>query len=161
MTAPSTQPASLLNPVILVIDDDGDFWADGVTTLIRGGYDVLTARSRREAQSLCEVSSIPIHLVILDIPFEPRRWIEGMDPRHYGTTLVAMIRATRPSSPIVLTSPTPAWKVSRHRLGPTLWQFPRLPHSCCANELLDTITALLSTDPGTPPPCGIPMRHCA
>ena len=28
---------------------------------------------------------------------------------------------------ILLTSPTPAWKVSRQRLGATLWQFPLLP----------------------------------
>jgi hypothetical protein len=78
--------------------------------------------------------------VILDISFEPHRWIEGLDPRHYGTALVAMIRV------IVLTSPSPAWKISRQRLGPTLWQFPRLPHPCGANELLNTITAILSTE---------------
>ena len=134
MTEPTTQTGPFLKPVILVIDEDRDFLADCVMPLIQAGYEVLTAIDSLEAQYLCELYPRPIHLVMLDIPLEPHLCIGDMSPRQYGNKMVALIRVMRPSSHILLTSPTPAWKVSRQRLGATLWQFPLLPRPCSASE---------------------------
>ena len=161
MTEPTTQTGPFLKPVILVIDEDRDFLADCVMPLIQAGYEVLTAIDNLEAQYLCELYPRPIHLVMLDLPLEPYLCIDGMSPRQYGNKMVAMIRVKRPTSHILLTSPTPAWKVSRQRLGATLWQFPLLPRPCSASELLTTIQAILLTGPESPTPPAISMGRCA
>ena len=75
--------------------------------------------------------------------------------------MMALIRVMRPSSHILLTSPTPAWKVSRQRLGATLWQFPLLPRPCSASEMLNMIQAILGTGPESPTPPAISMSRCA
>jgi hypothetical protein len=87
--------------------------------------------------------------------------MEDMSPRQYGNKLVAMIRVKRPSSRILLTSATPAWKISRQRLGASLWQFPLLQHPCTGHDLLTKIRTILPTDPESPPPPLIPMSQCA
>ena len=161
MTEPTAQTGPLLKPVVLVIDEDRDVLADCVMPLIQAGYEVLTAIDRLEAQYLCELYPRPIHLVLLDIPLEPHTCVDGMSSREYGNKMVAMIRVMRPSSHILITSPTPAWKVSRQRLGATLWQFPLLQRPCAASELLNKIQAILLTGPDFPTPPAVPMSQCA
>ena len=147
MTEPTAPTEPLLKPVVLVIDEDRDFLADCVVPLIQTGYEVLTAMDSLEAQYLCELYPKPIHLVMLDIPLEPHLCIGDMSPRQYGNNMVALVRVTRPSTHILLTTPTPAWKVSRQRLGATLWQFPLLPRPCSVSELLNTIQTILGDRP--------------
>ncbi len=161
MTEPTAQTGPLLKPVVLVIDEDRDFLADCVMSLIQAGYEVLTAVDSLEAQYLCELYPRPIHLVLLDIPLEPHTCIDGMSPRQYGNKMVALIRLKRPSSRILLTSATPPWKVSRQRLGASLWQFPLLQRPCTASELLSRIQAILLTDPESPTPPSLPVGHYA
>ena len=155
MTEPTAPTGPLLKPVVLVIDEDRDFLADCVMPLIQAGYEVLTAIDSLEAQYLCELYPRPIHLVMLDLPLEPYLCIDGMSPRQYGSKMIALIRVMRPASHILLTSPTPAWKVSRQRLGATLWQFPLLPRPCSASELLTMIQAILVRGPQSPTPLSI------
>ena len=145
MTEPTAPTEPLLKPVVLVVDEDRDFLTDCVVPLIQTGYEVLTAMDSLEAQYLCELYPRPIHLVMLDIPLEPYTSIDGMSPRQYGNKMIALIRVMRPSSHILLTSPTPAWKVSRQRLGATLWQFP----------------SILGTGPKSSSPPAISMGRCA
>lgn len=161
MIVPTAQNQFPSTPVVLIIDGDRDFLADGVRPLIEAGYEVLTAVDSQEAQYLCELYPRPIHLVILDIPLEPYIHIEDMSPRQYGNKLVTMIRVQRPSSRILLTSATPAWKVSRQRLGASLWQFPLLQRPCTGQDLLAKIQLLLPTDPELPPPPSIPTSRFA
>ncbi len=157
----TSQNGSSQKPVVLVVDEDRDFLADCVMPLIQAGYEVLTAVDSQEAQYLCELYPRPIHLMILDIPLEPHLRIEDMAPRQYGTKLVAMMRVKRPSSRILITSATPAWKVSRQRLGASLWQFPLLQRPCTGHDLLTKIQSILPTDPQSPSPPSIPISQCA
>jgi hypothetical protein len=157
MIEPTVQTGPLLKHVILVVDEDRDALADWVMPLIQAGYEVLTAIDSLEAQYLCELYPRPIHLVLLDIPLEPHTCINGLSPRQYGNWMVAMIWVKRPTSHILITSPTPAWKVSRQRLGATLWQFPLLHHPCPASEMLNKIQALLLIGSESPPPLPISM----
>jgi DNA-binding response OmpR family regulator len=162
MTELTAQNGSLLKSVILVIDEDRDFLADCVMPLIQAGYEVLTAIDSLEAQYLCELYPKPIHLVMLDIPLEPHTCINDLSPQQYGKKMVAWLRVKRPSSHILITSLTPAWKVSRQRLGATLWQFPLLQWPCSASEMLNKIQALLLTGPESPPtPPAIALSQCA
>jgi DNA-binding response OmpR family regulator len=148
-------------PVILIIDADRDFLADFVLALIQAGYEVLTAVNSQEVQYLCELYPHPIHLVALDIPLERDASLEGLLPRQYGNKVVSMIRIKRPCCPILLMSATPAWKISRYRLGASLWQLPFLQRPCSVLDLLQKIRSLLPTTPNSPVPSPISMRQCA
>ncbi len=147
-------------PVILTLDADRDFLADSVLALIQAGYEVLTAVDSQEVQYLCELYPRPIHLVALDIPLEPDASLEGLLPRQYGNKMAAMIRITRPGCTILLMSATPAWKVSRYRLGAALWQLPFLQRPCSGHDLLQKVRSLLPTSPDSPM-SPISVRQCA
>ena len=148
-------------PVILIIDADRDFLADSVPALIQAGYEVLTAVDSQEVQYLCELYPRPIHLVALDIPLERDASLEGLLPRQYGNKIVSVIRVKRPRCPILLMSATPAWKVSRYRLGASLWQLPFLQRPCSEHDLLQKVRSLLPTTPDSPVPSPISMQRCA
>ncbi len=152
---------SLTGPVVLIIDADRDFLGDCVMPLVQAGYEVLTAVDSQEVQYLCELYPGPIHLAILDIPLERDASLEGLLPRQYGNKMVSMIRMKRPQSSILLTSATPDWKISRHRLGGLLWQLPFLQRSCSGQELLKKIQSLLPSTPQSPLPPPVTMRQCA
>ena len=153
-------PAST-SPVILMIDPDRDFLPDSALTLTQEGYQVLTAVDSVETQYLCELYPRPIDVVVLDILLERDAALEDLRPRHYGNKLVSLIRITRPSSAILLTSVTPTWKLSHHRLGGLLWQLPFLQRPCTAQDLVNKIQSLLPTIPDSPLPPPLYVRQCA
>jgi len=148
-------------PVILLMDGDRDFLADCVMPLTEAGYEVLTAVDSQELQYLCELYPRPIDVFVLDIPLERDASLEDMLPRQYGNKLVSLIRVTRPTSSILLTSVTPTWKHSRYRLGGLLWQLPFLQRPCTAQDLVQTIQSLAPTTPDSPLPPPVYMRQCA
>jgi hypothetical protein len=94
---------------------------------------------------------------VLDIPLERDGALEDLQPRQYGNKLVSFIRVTRPSSSILLTSVTPTWKLSRHRLGGLLWQLPFLQRPCTAQDLVQKIQSLLRQPPV--PRCRLPSTY--
>ena len=159
LRSPTKRPSTA--PVILMIGADRDFLTDSVPTLIQAGYEVLTAGDSQEVRDLCELYPRPIHLVALDIPLERHVSPEGLLPRQYGNKMVSMIRITRPRCPILLMSATPAWKVSRYRLGASLWQLPFLQRPCTGQDVLQKVESLLSTTPDSPVPSPTSMPQCA
>ena len=92
--------------------------------LTQAGYVVLTAVDSQELRYVCEFYPRPIDVVVLDIPLGRDAALEDLLPRQYGNQMVSLIRVTRPSSAILLTSVPPTWKLSRYRLGGLLWQLP-------------------------------------
>ena len=148
-------------PVILLMDGDRDFLADCVMPLTQAGYVLLTAVDSQELRYLCELYPRPIDVFVLDIPLERDAALEDLLPRQYGNKMVSLIRVTRPRSSILLTSVTPTWKLSRHRLGGLLWQLPFLPRPCTAQDLLQKIQSLLPTTPNSPLPPPMYLRQCA
>ena len=148
-------------PVVLIMDGDRDFLADCVLLLAQAGYVVLTAVDSQELQYLCELYPRPIDVFLLDIPLERDASLEGLLPRQYGNRMVSLIRMTRPMSSILLTSVTPTWKLSRHRLGGLLWQVPFLQRPCTAQDLVQKIQSLLPTTPESPLPPPVYLIQCA
>ncbi len=143
------------------MDGDRDFLADCAMPLAQAGYEVLTAVDSQELHYLCELYPRPIDVIVLDIPLERDVSLESLLPRQYGNKMVSLIRVTRPTSSILLTSITPTWKLSRHRLGGSLWQLPFLQRPCTAQDLLQKIQSLLPTTPHSPPPPAVCLRQCA
>lgn len=148
-------------PVILVVDEDRDFLADCVMPLTEAGFQVLTAIDSQELEYLCELYPRPIDLFVLDIPLGRDARVQDLLPRHYGNQMVSIIRVTRPASSLLLTSVTPTWKHSRHRLGGLLWQLPFLQRPCTAQELVQKVQSLLPTTPDAPLPPAMSLSQCA
>jgi DNA-binding response OmpR family regulator len=148
-------------PVILVMDEDRDFLADCVGPLTQAGFEVLTAIDSQELHYLCELYPRPIDVCVLDIPLGRDASLEDLLPRQYGNKMVSLIRVTRPASSLLLTSVTPAWKHSRHRLGGLPWQLPFLQRPCTAQELVQKVESLLPTTPDAPLPPAMYLRQCA
>jgi DNA-binding response OmpR family regulator len=148
------------SPVILIIDAERDYLTDSVLALSQEGYEVLTAVDSQEVQDYSELYARPIHLVVLDIPLERDVSLEGLLPRQYGSKMVSMIRITRPCCPILLMSATPAWKVSRYRLGASLWPLPFLQRPCSGHDLVQKVRSLLPTNPDSPLPPPVYVRQC-
>jgi hypothetical protein len=149
------------SPVILIIDTDRDFLADSALPLTQEGFKVLTAVDSQEVQYLCELYPRPIDVFVLDIPLERNAALEDLLPRQYGNKMVSLIKVTRPTSALLLTSVTPTWKLSRHRLGGLLWQLPFLQRPCTAQDVVQKIQSLLPTTPDSPLPPPLYLRQCA
>ena len=143
------------------MDEDRDFLADCVIPLAEAGYEVLTAVDSQELRYLCELYPRPIDVFVLDIPFERDASLEDLLPRQYGNKIVSLIRVARPTSSLLLTSVTPTWKHSRHRLGGLLWQLPFLQRPCTAEDLVQKIQSLLPRTPDSPLPPAVWLRQCA
>jgi DNA-binding response OmpR family regulator len=148
-------------PVILVMDEDRDFLADCVMPLAQAGFEVLTAIDCQELHYLCELYPHRIDVCILDIPLGRDTSMEDLLPRQYGNKMVSLIRVTRPGTSLLLTSTTPGWKHSRHRLGGLLWQLPFLQRPCTPQELVQKVQSLLPTTPDAPLPPALYLRQCA
>ena len=150
-----------MSPVILLMDEDRDVLADWVMPLTQAGYVVLTAVDSQELRYVCEFYPRPIDVVVLDIPLGRDAALEDLLPRQYGNQMVSLIRVTRPSSAILLTSVPPTWKLSRYRLGGLLWQLPYLQRPCMTQDLLQKIQSLLPRTLESPLPPPMYARKCA